>query len=182
MYEHIIYDGLRHESMLRHPELAGRSFTVSSFGKTYHATGWKVGYCIAPAALSAEFQKVHQFITFAVNTPAQYAYADFLARKEEYLNLPSFYQAKRDLFLSLIKGSRFRVVQSRGTYFQMLDYSAITGEGDMDFARRLTTEFGVAAIPPSVFYRGRDDNHVLRFCFAKRDETLREAAKRLCAI
>ncbi len=182
VYEHIIYDGLRHESMLRHPKLAARSFVVSSFGKTYHATGWKVGYCVAPAALSAEFRKVHQFITFAVNTPAQHAYAEFMARKGEYLDLPSFYQAKRDLFLSLIKDSRFKVIPSRGTYFQMLDYSAITGEGDEEFSRRMTEEFGVAAIPPSVFYRERDDNHVLRFCFAKREETLIEAGKRLCAI
>lgn len=182
VYEHIIFDGRRHESMTRHPELAARSFVVSSFGKTYHATGWKVGYCVAPRGLSAEFQKVHQYLTFAVNTPVQLALAGFMERKEEYLGVPVFYQAKRDLFLDLIRGSRFRAVPSAGTYFQMLDYSEITGESDVDFAGRLTREFGVAAIPPSVFYHDRDDNRVLRFCFAKREETLIKAAERLCAI
>ncbi|HPA73114.1 MAG TPA: methionine aminotransferase, partial [Spirochaetota bacterium] len=182
VYEHIIFDGRRHESMARHPELAARSFAVSSFGKTYHATGWKVGYCVAPRALSAEFQKVHQYLTFAVNTPVQLALAEFMARKEEYLGVPAFYQAKRDLFLELVRGSRFRAVPSAGTYFQMLDYSGITDEPDTDFAVRLTREHGVAAIPPSVFYNGKDDNRVLRFCFAKRDETLKKAAERLCAI
>jgi methionine aminotransferase len=182
VYEHIIFDGRRHESMSRHPELAARSFVVTSFGKTYHATGWKVGCCAAPRRLSEEFQKVHQYLTFAVNTPVQFALAEFMERREEYLGIPAFYQAKRDLFLSLIKGSRFRAVPSRGTYFQMLDYSEITDEADVDFAQRLTAEFGVAAIPPSVFYRNKDDNRVLRFCFAKREETLRKAAERLCAI
>ncbi len=182
VYEHIIFDGHRHEGMARHPELAARSFAVSSFGKTYHATGWKVGYCVAPRALSAEFQKVHQYLTFAVNTPVQLALAEFMARREEYLGVPAFYQAKRDLFLALLRGSRFRAVPSAGTYFQMLDYSGITDEPDTDFAVRLTREHGVAAIPPSVFYNGKDDNRVLRFCFAKRDETLKKAAERLCAI
>ena len=182
VYEHIIFDGRRHEGMARHPELAARSFAVSSFGKTYHATGWKVGYCVAPRALSAEFQKVHQYLTFAVNTPVQLALAEFMARREEYLGVPAFYQAKRDLFLELLRGSRFRAVPSAGTYFQMLDYSGITDEPDTDFAVRLTREHGVAAIPPSVFYNGKDDNRVLRFCFAKRDETLKKAAERLCAI
>jgi methionine transaminase len=182
VYEHIIFDGLRHESMARYPELLRRSFVVSSFGKTYHATGWKVGYCLAPAALSAEFRKIHQYLTFATNTPVQMALADFLERKEKYRALPAFYQAKRDLFLSLIKASRFRVVPSRGTYFQMLDYSAITDEPDVEFARRMTREHGVAAIPPSVFYHDSADNHVLRFCFAKREETIEAAAKRLCEI
>jgi len=182
VYEHIIFDGVRHESMARRPELAARSFVVSSFGKTYHTTGWKVGYCLAPAALSAEFQKIHQYLTFATSTPVQHAYADFLARKEPYLELPAFYQRKRDLFLSLIRDSRFSFTPSRGTYFQMLDYSAITDERDVDFARRMTVEHGVAAIPPSVFYRDGSDHSVLRFCFAKKDETLRAAAERLCAI
>ncbi|MBP7582680.1 MAG: methionine aminotransferase [Spirochaetes bacterium] len=182
VYEHIIFDGRRHEGMARHPELAARSFAVSSFGKTYHATGWKVGYCVAPRALSAEFQKVHQYLTFAVNTPVQLALAEFMARREEYLGVPAFYQAKRDLFLELVRDSRFRAVPSAGTYFQMLDYSTITDEPDTDFAVRLTREHGVAAIPPSVFYNGKDDNRVLRFCFAKRDETLKKAAERLCAI
>lgn len=182
VYEHIIFDGACHESMARRPELAARSFVVSSFGKTYHTTGWKVGYCLAPAALSAEFQKIHQYLTFATSTPVQHAYADFLARKEPYLDLPAFYQRKRDLFLSLIRDSRFSFTPSRGTYFQMLDYSSITGERDVDFARRMTVEHGVAAIPPSVFYREGVDHKVLRFCFAKKDETLRAAAERLCAI
>jgi methionine transaminase len=182
VYEHIIFDGLRHESMARYPELARRSFVVSSFGKTYHATGWKVGYCFAPAALSAEFRKIHQYLTFATNTPVQMALADFMEQKEKYRSLPAFYQAKRDLFLSLIKGSRFRCLPSRGTYFQMLDYSAITDEPDTAFARRMTVEHGVAAIPPSVFYHDGADNRVLRFCFAKREETLAAAAERLCGI
>ncbi len=182
VYEHIIFDGAAHQSMARYPELAGRSFVVSSFGKTYHTTGWKVGYCLAPALLSAEFRKIHQYLTFATSTPVQYAYADFLDRKEKYLGLPAFYQQKRDLFLSLLQGSRFKCLPSRGTYFQMLDYSDITGEADVDFARRMTAEHGVAAIPPSVFYHEGGDNRVLRFCFAKREETLRKAAERLCAI
>jgi methionine aminotransferase len=182
VYEHIIFDGLRHESMARYPELARRSFVISSFGKTYHATGWKVGYCLAPADLSAEFRKVHQYLTFATNTPVQMALADFLEQKEKYRSLPSFYQEKRDRFLSLVKNSRFRCLPSRGTYFQMLDYSAITDEPDTEFARRMTREHGVAAIPPSVFDHDGADNKVLRFCFAKREETLVAAAERLCMI
>ncbi len=182
VYEHIIFDGRRHESMARHPALAARSFVISSFGKTYHTTGWKVGYCCAPAPLSAEFQKIHQYLTFATSTPVQHAYADFLLDRERYLSVPAFYQAKRDNFLSLIRGSRFRFTPSSGTYFQMLDYSAITDERDTDFARRMTVEHGVAAIPPSVFYHDGDDGRVLRFCFAKKDETLERAAERLCAI
>lgn len=182
VYEHIIFDGLRHESMARYPELARRSFVISSFGKTYHATGWKVGYCLAPAALSAEFRKVHQYLTFATNTPVQMALADFLEQKEKYRTLPAFYQEKRDRFLSLIKKSRFRCLPSRGTYFQMLDYSAITDEPDVEFARRMTREHGVAAIPPSVFHHDGADNKVLRFCFAKREETLVAAAERIVKI
>lgn len=182
VYEHIIFDSLVHESMARDPELAARSFVVSSFGKTYHTTGWKIGYCLAPAALSAEFQKVHQYLTFASNTPVQYAYAEFMEKKEPYLALPEFYRKKRDFFLSLIRGSRFRYTPSSGTYFQMLDYSGITGETDVEFARRMIVEHGVAAIPPSVFYRDGADNRVLRFCFAKKEETLERAAERLCAI
>jgi len=182
VYEHIIFDGAGHESMARHPELAARSFVISSFGKTYHTTGWKIGYCLAPAELSAEFQKVHQYLTFASNTPVQMAYAEFLKEKGAYLGLPAFYQNKRDHFLKLVAGSRFRCVPSRGTYFQMLDYSQITDERDVDFARRMTVEYGVAAIPPSVFYRDGTDNRVLRFCFAKKEETLERAAERLCAI
>ena len=182
VYEHIIFDGLRHESMSRHPELAARSFVISSFGKTYHTTGWKIGYCLAPAALSKEFQKVHQFLTFASNTPIQYAYAEFMQNKDIYLNLPAFYQQKRDKFLTLIKGSRFKAITCHGTYFQMLDYSVISDESDIEFSKRLTIEHGVASIPPSVFYHRQDDHNVLRFCFAKKDETLEMAAEKLCEI
>jgi methionine aminotransferase len=182
VYEHILFDGLRHESMSRHPELASRSFVISSFGKTYHTTGWKIGYCLAPKPLSVEFQKIHQYLTFASNTPVQCAYAKFMEDKDKYLSVPKFYEAKRDLFLSLIKGSRFKVTPSRGTYFQMLDYSDITDEADTAFARRMTVEHGVAAIPPSVFYHDGRDNKVLRFCFAKKDDTLEKAAERLCRI
>lgn len=182
VYEHILYDGLRHESMTRSPELAARSFVISSFGKTYHTTGWKIGYCVAPAPLSREFQKIHQYLTFASNTPVQWAYAKFMEKKETYLSVPKFYEAKRDLFCSLIRESRFKVIPSRGTYFQMLDYSNITDEADIAFARRMTIEYGVAAIPPSVFYHDNRDNRVLRFCFAKKDETLVKAAERLCRI
>jgi methionine aminotransferase len=182
VYEHIIFDGYRHESMTGYPELARRSFVVSSFGKTYHTTGWKLGYCLAPKHLSVEFQRVHQFVTFASHTPTQFAYAEFLEKKEKYLTLADFYQQKRDLFLSLIKDSRFRPLPCRGTYFQMLSYEAVTDEKDVDFARRMATEYKVAAIPPSVFYAGGDDHKVLRFCFAKKDETLIKAAERLCKI
>ncbi len=182
VYEHIVFDGHRHESITRYPELACRSFVISSFGKTYHATGWKLGYCLAPKNLSVEFQRVHQFLTFACHTPTQYAYAEFMERKEKYLSLGSFYQEKRDLFLKLIKDSRFRSLPCRGTYFQMLSYEDISDEKDVDFARRLTTEYKVASIPPSVFYISGEDHKALRFCFAKKDETLIKAAEKLCRI
>jgi len=182
VYEHIVFDGNRHESMARYPELARRSFVVSSFGKTYHATGWKLGYCLAPKPLSIEFQKVHQFVTFASNTPVQLAYAEFMKKEDPYLTLSRFYQERRDLFLSLIKDSRFKPLPCRGTYFQMLSYDAVTDEGDIEFARRLTTEYKVAAIPPSVFYSKGDDHKALRFCFAKKDETLIKASEKLCMI
>jgi len=182
VYEHIVFDGHRHESMTMYPELARRSFVVSSFGKTYHATGWKLGYCLAPGPLSVEFQKVHQFVTFASNTPVQLAYAEFMEKKEAYLGLSQFYQKKRDLFLSLIKDSRFTPLPCRGTYFQMLAYNAVTDEPDAVFARRMAAEYKVAAIPPSVFYANGDDHKVLRFCFAKKNETLKKAAEKLCGI
>jgi methionine transaminase len=182
VYEHIVFDDDSHHSMTRYPELAERSFVISSFGKTYHTTGWKLGYCLAPQALSKEFQRVHQFLTFASNTPMQLAYADFMERKEVYLSLSNFYQEKRDLFLSLIENSRFKPLKCGGTYFQMLDYSEISNDDDMAFARWITMEKGVAAIPPSVFYNQRDDNRVLRFCFAKKDETLAAAAEILCKL
>ena len=178
-YEHIIFDGIQHESMARHPELAARSFIIGSFGKTYHTTGWKVGYTVAPAPLTAEFRKVHQFVTFATNTPVQYALADFLAARRGLAELSPFYQRKRDLFLRLMEGSRFTPLACRGSYFQLMDYSAITDEDDAAFAVRLTREHGVASIPTSPFlYRSRAPK-VLRFCFAKREETLAAAAERL---
>jgi methionine transaminase len=182
VYEHIIFDGIRHESICRHPELSRRSFVVSSFGKTYHTTGWKIGYCLAPAPLSKEFQGVHQFLTFASNTPIQYAYAQFMKNKDVYLSLPAFYQQKRDKFLSLIRDSRFKALPCHGTYFQMLDYSAISDESDVEFSKRMTIDHGVASIPPSVFYHRHVDYKVLRFCFAKKEETLEKAAERLCRI
>jgi methionine aminotransferase len=179
VYEHIVFDGLRHESMARHDELASRSFIVGSFGKMYHTTGWKMGYCAAPAPLTAEFRKVHQFVTFASNTPVQHALAEFLARKAGYLDLAAFYQHKRDLFLRLMDGSRFRPLSCRGSYFQLMDYSSITDEDDAAFAIRLLKEHGVASIPTSPFLYKSRAPRVLRFCFAKKDETLERAAERL---
>ncbi|HTI36610.1 MAG TPA: methionine aminotransferase [Vicinamibacterales bacterium] len=182
VYEHIIFDGERHESVARHERLRRRSFIVGSFGKTYHVTGWKVGYVVAPAALSAEFRKVHQFVTFATNTPVQHALAEFLAARRGYPELASFYERKRDLFLELISGSRFKALPSRGTYFQLLDYSSISEAPDMEFAVRLTREHGVASIPTSAFLYKQPPPRALRFCFAKKDETLRLAAARLRAL
>ncbi|WP_437855208.1 methionine aminotransferase [Sorangium sp. So ce363] len=179
VYEHILFDGRRHESLARYPELSDRSVVISSFGKTYHTTGWKVGYCAAPQALSAEIQRVHQFVTFAVNGAIQHAYAEVVTRDPLAADLAPFYQAKRDLFLRLIDGSRFRPLPCEGTYFQLLDTSAITSERDADFALRLLREHGVASIPISPFLSGVEPGPVLRFCFAKRDETLERAAERL---
>ena len=179
VYEHIVFDGREHQSMARHPDIADRAVIISSFGKTFHATGWKIGYCAAPAALSAEVARVHQFVTYAVNGAIQRAYAEFVTRDPASSAVAPFYQAKRDLFQRLIEGSRFRPLPCRGTYFQMVDYSAITAERDSDFALRLINEHGVAAIPISPFMTGVDPGPVLRFCFAKRDETLEQAAERL---
>jgi Aspartate/tyrosine/aromatic aminotransferase len=179
VYEHIIFDGVQHESMARHPELADRSFVVGSFGKTYHTTGWKIGYAVAPATLTAELRKVHQFVTFSTITPVQYALADFLASRRGLAELSPFFQRKRDLFLRLMEGSRFKPLASRGSYFQLMDYSAITDEADADFAIRLTKEHGVASIPTSPFLYRSEAPKVLRFCFAKKDETLERAAERL---
>ena len=179
VYEHIVFDGERHESLARDPDLAARSVVISSFGKTYSATGWKVGYCAAPQPLTAEIQRVHQFVTFTVNGAVQLAFAEFVRRDPVCADLSRFYQAKRDLFLELIAGSRFRPLACRGTYFQLLDYSAITTEPDAEFAMRLLTEHGVASIPTSAFLYGVDPGPVLRFCFAKRDETLEAAAVKL---
>ena len=183
VYEHILFDGQRHESLLRHPELAERSLVVSSFGKTYHATGWKIGYCVAPAALTREFRRVHQFVQFCVVTPMQWALADFLeSDPQHYLQLPAFYQTKRDQFCSLLSASRFRFTPSAGTYFQLLDYSRITDEPDVDYARRLTQEHGVACIPVSAFCAEPMERPLLRFCFAKDLATLERAAEILCRI
>lgn len=183
VYEHIIFDGIAHESLLRHDALWERSFVISSFGKTYHATGWKIGYCVAPARLTAEFRKVHQFTTFAVTTPIQHALADFMAKTpEHYSELPVFYEAKRDHFCSLLENSRFRFRPAQGTFFQILDYSAITEEPDVDYARRLTQEIGVASIPVSVFCEEPPAGRKLRFCFAKDNATLEEAARKLCQL
>ena len=179
VYEHIIFDGLQHESMARHPALAARSFVVGSFGKTYHTTGWKIGYTAAPAELTAEFRKVHQFVTFSTITPVQYGLADFLSSRRGLNELSPFFQAKRDRFLALMEGSRFRPLTSRGSYFQLMDYSAITSEPDAEFAIRLTREHGVASIPTSPFLYRSPAPPVLRFCFAKKDETLERAAERL---
>lgn len=182
VYEHIIFDGRPHLSMSGVPALAERSFVIGSFGKTFHATGWKVGYCLAPAPLTREFQRIHQFLTFATNTPVQMALAEALETPAHYLDLPAFYQKKRDRFLALTDASRLKPLPCRGTYFVMMDYSDITREPDMSFARRLTGMHKVAAIPPSVFYHDGQDNRVLRFCFAKNDDTLAAAAERLCRI
>ena len=179
VYEHVVFDGRRHESLARVPALAARTAVISSFGKAFHTTGWKVGYVAAPAALSAEIQRVHQFVTFAVNTPLQHAYADFLERGVHFPEVARFYQAKRDRFLSLLTGSRLEPLPCRGTYFQLLDYSRISRDPDTEVAMRLLTAHGVASIPTSAFLYRSDAPPVLRFCFAKQDGTLERAAARL---
>ncbi len=179
VYEHMVYDGIAHESVARHPELAARSFVVSSFGKTYHVTGWKVGYVAAPAALTAEFRKVHQFNVFTVNTPMQHGIASYMADPRPYRELSGFYQQKRDLFRAGLEHTRFKLLPASGSYFQCVDYSAISGAGEAEFATWLTREIGVAAIPVSAFYREPKDSGIVRFCFAKKDDTLRTALERL---
>lgn len=183
VYEHIVFDGAGHQSLLLHDELWQRSLVISSFGKTYHATGWKVGYCVAPAALTAEFRKVHQFNCFSTVTPIQHALADFMAAAPHYhLELADFYQSKRDYFCGLLASSRFEFEPAKGTFFQILDYSAISDEHDAAYARRLTTEIGVASIPVSVFCEEPLPGRKLRFCFAKDDATLAIAAEKLCKL
>lgn len=182
VYEHIVFDGAQHASVLLHPELRKRSFVCGSFGKTYHITGWKMGYCIAPEFLTVEFRKLHQWVTFSSATPMQYALADYLKEPAHYLGLSDFYQKKRDLFASQFEGSRWKVLPSAGSFFQCLDYSAISNEKDVDLADRLTREIKVASIPVSVFYETDPGDKILRFCFAKEDEVLVEAAKRLIQI
>jgi methionine transaminase len=181
VYEHIVFDDALHQGVLRHEELAARSFVVSSFGKTYHCTGWKVGYCIAPRALSAEFRKVHQYLTFCTFTPAQWALAEVIeGDPQHYLGLPAFYQAKRDHFRNLLEGSKLRLLPVGGAYFQVADYSAMSGADDLAFCEWLIREGGVAAIPISAFYESPPaGQRLVRFCFAKSDETLQAAAARL---
>jgi len=182
VYEHIIFDGELHQTAALYPALAERTFITASFGKTFHNTGWKIGYCLAPKELMAEFRKVHQFNVFSVHHPTQVALAEYLKTPNNYLQLNNFYQQKRDLFLSLIKDARFEFTPSKGTYFQLLNFKNITDESDYDFAIRLTKEQKIASVPISVFNENGLDTKVLRFCFAKTDETLIKAAKILCSI
>jgi methionine aminotransferase len=179
VYEHIVFDGRQHESVVRHPGLAERSFVVSSFGKTYHVTGWKIAYCLAPRELMAEFRKAHQFVVFCVNHPMQLALAEFMRDKQRYLGLAGFYQEKRDFFRQQLAGSRFELLPCAGTYFQSVRYDAISDEPDRAFVERLTQAHGVAAIPFSAFYREGRDDKVIRFCFAKGEETLARAGEKL---
>ncbi|MDJ0645163.1 MAG: methionine aminotransferase, partial [Flavobacteriaceae bacterium] len=177
VYEHIIFDDERHQSVCLFKDLKSRSLVTASFGKTFHNTGWKLGYCCAPKELMEEFRKVHQFNVFSVNHPVQVALMDYLKDPSSYEGLPDFYQQKRDLFLDLITGSRFRFIPSKGTYFQSLDYSRISDEADVDFSKRLTIEHKIASIPLSVFNEHGHDDKQLRFCFAKTDDTLKRAAE-----
>lgn len=177
VYEHIVFDDAQHQSACLFDDLKKRSFITASFGKTFHNTGWKIGYCCAPEELMIEFRKVHQFNVFSVHHPSQKGIADYMQEAETYLSLNAFFQRKRDLFLSLISDSKFKFQPSQGTYFQVLDYSEITNENDVDFAKRLTKDLGIASIPLSVFNENNQDDKVLRFCFAKTDETLVKAAE-----
>jgi len=177
VYEHIVFDGEAHQSVARFPGLAERSFLVASFGKTFHNTGWKMGYCVGPAALMAEFRKVHQFNVFSINHPIQRALATYMRSPETYLSLSGFFQKKRDLFLSAIENSKFSFKPSKGTYFQLLEYKAISNDGDIELAKRWTREKKIASIPISVFYKQGIDNKLLRFCFAKSDETIKRGAE-----
>ena len=182
VYEHMVYDGRRHESLCRYPKLAERSFVISSFGKTYHVTGWKVGYVAAPARLSAEFRKVHQYNVFTVNTPMQHGIAAYMANPAPYLQLPAFYQRKRDLFRDGLAGSRFTLLPADGTYFQCVRYDAISSILESEFAQWLTADIKVAAIPVSAFYAEGRESGIVRFCFAKQDDTLRLALERLAKL
>lgn len=177
VYEHIIFDNEKHQSVCKFPKLAERSFIIASFGKTFHNTGWKTGYCLAPSNLMKEFRKAHQFIVFSVNTPVQHGLAEYLKNENNYLGLSKFYQQKRDFFVDHIKNSKFTILPSKGTYFQLLSYANISEEKDTDFAIRLTKEHKIASIPVSVFYNKSTDEKILRFCFAKKEETLERAAE-----
>ena len=182
VYEHMVYDGVPHASLSRHAELAARTFVVSSFGKTYHVTGWKVGYVAAPSTMTMEFRKVHQYNVFTVNTPMQHGLASYMADPQPYLELPAFYQRKRDLFRAGLAGSRFELLPADGTYFQCVKYAAISQDSEAQFAEWLTTELKVAAIPVSAFYAEAKESGIVRFCFAKKDETLNLALERLRTI
>jgi methionine aminotransferase len=179
VYEHIIFDGQVHESVLRYPALRERSFVISSFGKTYHTTGWKIGYCVAPPYFTTEFRKVHQFNTFATSTPMQVALAEFLKDKEAYLTLPTFYQERRDKFKEMLTATPFEILPCAGTYFQLVSYAHLSQEVDTAYTQRITREVGVATIPVSVFYSTPHDNKVIRFCFAKRYETLEQGIEKI---
>lgn len=179
VYEHLIYDNKQHESMLRYPDLFERSFTCFSFGKTYHCTGWKLGYCVAPAVMMKEFRKVHQFNCFSCNSPAQFALAEYIKQKEPYLQLGAQLQEKRDYFQQLMRQTKFKALPSYGSYFQLYSYAGITEENESDFAIRLTKEYGVVTIPTSAFYMGGKEDKVLRFCFVKKEATLEAAVNRL---
>jgi len=179
VYEHLIFDGQTHHSMARYPELQQRSFIVSSFGKLFHTTGWKLGYCLAPASMTAEFRKIHQYMVFSANTPMQVAIAEYLKNEDSYLSLAGLFQQKRDYFQNGLAQTRFELLPCSGSYFQSVQYNGISDEKDTDFAIRLAKEFGVASIPVSVFYNKSTDHHVLRFCFAKKQETLDKAVERL---
>lgn len=182
VYEHIIFDGKTHQSLLRHPVLRERAFICNSFGKTFHVTGWKVGYCLAPKELSAEFRKVHQYLTFSTFTPVQYALADYLAEPSHYLSISDFYQQKRDLFLSYLNDSIFTFQPAEGSFFQMVAYKGLSDINDYELAIKLTKEIGVASIPVSVFYSDKTDNKILRFCFAKDEEMLKIAGEKIAKL
>jgi methionine aminotransferase len=182
VYEHIVFDGARHESVARYPQLAARSLVVYSFGKTFHNTGWKMGYVCAPAELMAEVRKVHQYNVFSVNTPIQYALAEYMSDATTYSGISEMYEAKREVFNRAVQGSRFALKPAAGTYFQLLDYSAISDEGDVEFAKRLTRDYKITGIPCSVFFPNLQDDKVLRFCFAKNDDELLRAAEILQSI
>jgi len=182
VYEHLIFDNIPHQSMLRYPDLMERSFVCFSFGKVYHCTGWKLGYCISSPELMSEFRKIHQFNCFSCHTPSQVALSKYLSNKDSYLSLPSFMQKKRDLFIELMAGTKFELLDSRGSYFICGKYDRISDENDREFSIRITKEYGVTTIPVSVFYKSGTDNKVVRFCFAKKNETLEAAVERLVKI
>ncbi len=179
VYEHIVFDKVAHESAIKYEEIRKRCFVISSFGKTYHTTGWKLGYCLAPVELTKEFRKVHQFNTFSTNTPMQYAMAEFVKNAEKYLSLPDFYQERRDKFRNMLRETPFELLDCAGTYFQLVSYKHLSNENETDYAIRLTKEIGVATIPVSVFYQNPTDNKVLRFCFAKQYQTLEQGVERI---